>query len=107
MIPRQYFVYILASKTRRLYTGVTNDLVRRMFEHRTGAIAGFTRRYGVVRLVHFEVTGNPRAAIAREEQLKGWLRSKKIALIESENRNGARWRGSGLNEQADPSLLSG
>jgi putative endonuclease len=79
------FVYILASKTRVLYVGVTNDLVRRLWEHRTGAVPGFTRRYGVHKLVYYEPSGEPARAISREKQIKGWARVKKVALIESMN----------------------
>ena len=82
---KRYFVYILASKTRVLYTGVTNDLFRRTLEHKQGVDKGFTSRYRVKRLVYFEETNDIRAAIAREKQIKGWLRKKKVALIESLN----------------------
>ncbi|MBA4421392.1 MAG: endonuclease [Anaerolinea sp.] len=80
-----YFVYILASKSRVLYIGVTNDLMRRMYEHKNKLVAGFTARYNVDRLVYCEDTANILDAIAREKQLKGWLRIKKIKLIESIN----------------------
>jgi putative endonuclease len=63
------FVYILASKSRVLYVGVTNDLVRRVWEHRSGAIPGFTRRYGVHKLVYFEAAADPGGAIRREKQI--------------------------------------
>ncbi len=79
------FVYVLTSKTRVLYVGVTNDLVRRMWEHRTGQLPGFTRRYGVNRLVYFEPAADPARAIGREKQIKGWARVKKVAMIESLN----------------------
>ena len=79
------FVYILASKTRRLYVGVTNDLVRRVWEHRTGAVPGFTRRYGIHRLVYFETIVGPAEAIAREKQIKDYARVKKIDMINSLN----------------------
>jgi putative endonuclease len=79
------FVYILASKSRVLYVGVTADLLRRMWEHRTGALPGFTRRYGVDRLVYYETADNPAGAIRREKQIKGWARVKKVAMIESMN----------------------
>ena len=79
------FVYILASKTRRLYVGVTNDLARRAWEHRTGALPGFTSRYGIHRLVYFEMIGGPAQAIAREKQIKDYARVKKIAMIDSVN----------------------
>ncbi len=79
------FVYILASQTRRLYVGVTNDLVRRAWEHRTEAVPGFTRRYGIHRLVYFETLVGPAEAIAREKQVKDYARVKKIAMINSVN----------------------
>jgi putative endonuclease len=79
------FVYITASKSRVLYVGITADLSRRIWEHRTGALPGFTRRYGVNRLVYYEVAHDPASAIRREKQIKGWARVKKIAMIESMN----------------------
>ena len=81
---RQFFVYILSSHSRRLYVGVTNNLERRIWEHRHGA-HGFTTRYRMNRLVHFESTENVIGAIAREKQIKGWVRAKKCALIEQTN----------------------
>ena len=81
---RQFFVYILASYSKVLYVGVTNDLRRRVYEHRLGLV-GFTSKYRVNRLVFYECTANPVAAIGREKQIKGWLRSKKVALIEQTN----------------------
>ena len=66
-------------------SAVTADLLRRMWEHRTGAFPGFSRRYGQTRLVYYEITDNPAAAIAREKQIKGWARVKQIVMIESEN----------------------
>jgi len=81
----QYYVYIMSSTSHTIYTGVTNDLERRVYEHKQGTIAGFTKRYGCVTLVYYEGTSDVTAAIAREKQIKGWLRSRKIALIESEN----------------------
>ena len=80
-----YFVYILSSTSRVLYTGVTSDLIRRMHQHRTGALPGFTRRYAVNRLVCFECTPNVAAAVAREREIKGWTRAKKVSLIETAN----------------------
>jgi putative endonuclease len=82
---RLYYVYILSSATGTLYTGVTNDLRRRVEEHREGLFAGFTCRYRVHRLVYFERTPDVRSAIAREKQTKGMLRVKKLALIRSAN----------------------
>jgi len=82
---RSYFVYILASDHRTFYTGVTNDLQLRLFEHREGLIKGFTKKYNVHRLVYFEQTDDPMAAIVREKQIKGWSRAKKTSLIEEKN----------------------
>ena len=82
----QYFVYLLASGVNgTLYVGVTNDLVRRVHEHRTDAVPGFTSRYGVHRLVWFDSTPSIEAAIHREKQMKNWKREWKIALIERDN----------------------
>jgi putative endonuclease len=81
---RHLYVYILASKSGVLYVGVTNDLRRRVHEHRTSKV-GFTAAYRVHRLVYFETLGPPIAAIAREKELKGWTRERKLRLIESTN----------------------
>jgi len=75
----------MTNKSRTLYTGVTNNLERRVYEHKQKLIPGFTTKYNISRLVFFEATQDIRAAIEREKQIKGWLRSKKIALIESVN----------------------
>ena len=81
-----YYVYMLASRRHgTLYTGVTNDLVRRVYEHRCGAVPGFTRRYRVERLVWFEPHDDITAAIQREKSLKRWLRAWKTGLIEQAN----------------------
>ncbi len=80
-----YAVYILASKSRTLYIGVTNDLMRRLYEHKHKLVQGFTSKYNIHRLVYFEQTEDVNAAIEREKVLKGWLRSRKIELIESMN----------------------
>ena len=84
---REYFVYILANRSGTLYVGVTNDLARRLYEHREKLIPGFTSHYHIDRLVYFEHTPDVRAAIAREKQIKRWRREKKVALIESVNRD--------------------
>ncbi len=81
----QYYVYIMTNKSRTLYTGVTNNLERRVSEHRQKLIPGFTNKYNITLLVYYEVFEDIREAIAREKQIKGWLRAKKIALIESVN----------------------
>jgi putative endonuclease len=83
---RQYYVYILTNgKQGVLYTGVTNDLDRRMYEHKNKLIPGFASKYNLKKLVYFEETIDVNAAITREKQIKGWLRKKKVALIELEN----------------------
>ena len=82
---RAYCVYILASRSRNLYTGVTGSLEPRMVEHRQGLTPGFTTRYKIFRLVHFEFFGDIGAAIAREKEIKGWRREKKIWLIQLNN----------------------
>jgi putative endonuclease len=81
----QYFVYIVTNKSRTLYVGVTNNLERRIFEHKNSLIKGFSKKYNINRLVYYEEINDILAAIAREKQIKGWLRDKKIALIESIN----------------------
>jgi putative endonuclease len=68
-----------------LYTGVTDDLKRRVYQHKNKLIDGFTKKYNITRLAYYEETGDIKAAIAREKQIKGWLRKKKFALIESLN----------------------
>jgi putative endonuclease len=86
---KTYHAYIMASASRVLYIGVTGDLLRRVAEHKDKRVPGFTARYRVTALVYFEAFGDIRIAIAREKQLKGWLRARKIALIESLN---PHWR---------------
>jgi putative endonuclease len=83
---RTYYVYILASRSRTLYTGVTKNLERRIVEHRDRSVPGFTTRYNILRLVHFEAFSDIRSAIAREKEIKGWRREKKIWLIQRHNR---------------------
>jgi len=81
-----FYVYLLASKKHgTLYLGVTNDVVRRVYEHRTKAVGGFTTRYGVDKLVWFEIYENTATAIAPEKELKKWRRDWKIRLIEEQN----------------------
>ena len=86
---RRYYVYMMTNHSRTLYTGVTNDLQRRVHQHKQKLIPGFTQKYNITQLVYYEETSDIRTAIAREKQIKGWLRSKKIALIESLN---SEWR---------------
>jgi putative endonuclease len=81
-----YYVYLLASrKNGTLYVGVTNNLIRRIYEHKTGTVPGFTTRYGVYLLVWFECYDDPTNAITREKEIKKWRRQWKIDLIEKEN----------------------
>jgi putative endonuclease len=85
MEQRFYYTYITASRTHSLYSGITNDMGRRIAEHKEGAGNGFTAKYRCNRLVWFERYQTSNAAIAREKQLKGWRRTKKLALIEKQN----------------------
>jgi putative endonuclease len=85
---RTHFVYILTNHSRTLYVGMTNNLARRVAEHREGQVPGFTQRYRIRQLVYFEEFRDVRDAIAREKQIKGWRRDKKVALVESFN---PRW----------------
>ena len=86
---KRYWVYILASTSGTLYVGITDNFERRMVEHKEGLIPGFTKQYGVHRLVYFEFYSDVRNTIRREKQLKGWRRENKIALIRSTN---SSWR---------------
>jgi len=108
-----YYVYIMTNNSGTLYTGVTNDLERRVAEHKAGTEEGFAAKYKTTRLMYYEATARIKDAIAREKQIKSWRRSKKIELIRAMN---PRWRdlaeewheepdvaGGGL----DPSLRSG
>jgi putative endonuclease len=83
---RQYYVYILTTQNNTvLYTGVTNDLIRRIYEHKHNLIDGFTKKYFVHKLVYFEMVEDAMSAIEREKQIKSWVREKKIALVNSSN----------------------
>ena len=87
---RQYYVYIMTNKRNTvLYTGVTNDLERRVYEHKAKLVEGFTKKYNVTKLVYYEIFEDPRNAILREKQIKGGSRQKKIDLINGINRE---WR---------------
>ena len=85
---RTYYVYILASDSGVLYTGVTNALRRRLIEHRLKMVPGFTKKYNLMKLVYFQGFEDVRRAIAREKKIKAWTRKKRVALIESKN---PRW----------------
>ena len=82
---KHYYVYILSNKSRTLYVGVTNDLARRVDEHKQGIGSTFTYWYRITRLVYFEEGTNVEEAILREKEIKGWRRDRKVALIESQN----------------------
>ncbi len=81
----RYYTYIVASRSHTLYVGITNNIEARMEEHRNGVFEGFSKRYHCNRLVYLESWHYVQRAIAREKEIKGWLRAKKIALIESQN----------------------
>jgi putative endonuclease len=85
---KRYYVYIMTNRSGTLYTGVTGGLGRRVAEHKAKAVGGFTARYSIDRLVHYEETTDVEAAPAREKQIKVWRRAKKVALVESVN---PRW----------------
>jgi putative endonuclease len=91
---RHSFIYILSSLSRTTYTDVTNDLLKRVAAHRAEVGSRFTAKYRIHRLVYFEMTENPYAAISREKQIKAWRREKKVALIE---RNNPDWRHSAVD----------
>jgi len=83
---KQYYVYILTNKLNGvLYIGITNDLVRRMFEHKNKLVSGFTNKYNLVKLIYYEITDDVLSAISREKQLKNWHRKWKINLINQFN----------------------
>lgn len=82
---REYYVYTMTNPSHVLYTGVTNDLVRRVHEHRSGLGSDFTGKYRITQLVYYERTNDVRVALAREKEIKGWRRAKKLALIEAQN----------------------
>src|SRR5215212_3178409 len=86
-MPREhrYFVYILSSRTRRLYVGVTNDLECRVAQHKRCEMQGFTSRYNIDRLVYYEETSDVRDALDRERHIKGWVRTRKMMLVQSMN----------------------
>ncbi len=98
-----YYVYILANWNNKvIYTGVTNNLQRRLHEHQSKQIDGFTKKYNVNKLVYYDCTNDINAAIRREKQIKGWTREKKNALIESKN---PHWQDLANNKGKDSSSL--
>ncbi len=81
----EYYVYIMSNERWTLYTGMTGDLQRRVFEHKTKQVPSFTQKYNITKLIYFESTDEVQVAIAREKEIKGWRRSKKVDLINSMN----------------------
>lgn len=81
----RFWVYIMSSKSRRIYTGVTNSVYHRALQHKSGEIEGFTKKYNINRLVYYEEFRYIGNAIAREKEIKGWDRAKRVALIQSMN----------------------
>ena len=104
---KEYYVYIMTNHSRTLYTGVTNDIARRVYEHRQKLILGFTTKYNISRLVYYAETSDVRAAIERERQIKGWTRERKLALIEAHNPGWLDLSEDLVPSDADPSLRSG
>ena len=82
---KTYYVYILSNPNNRLYVGMTNDLERRMYEHKKKLVEGYTKKYNITRLVYFDETDDVNTAITREKEIKGWLRKKKMDLIREDN----------------------
>lgn len=99
---RTYWVYIMTNRSGTLSIGMTSDLPRRVFQHRTGAMGSFTSRYRIDTLIHAEAFGEVLDAIAREKQLKGWTRARKVALVSEHNPEwrdlGLEWFGKALDE---------
>ena len=104
---RQYYVYIMANESRMIYTGVTNDLERRVHEHKAKLVDSFTKKYNMTQLVYYEATDDIRSAIGREKQIKGWVRRRKIVLIESLNPTWRDLSAGWYDERKDPLLRSG
>jgi putative endonuclease len=103
-IQKGYFVYTMGSHLRVLYVGITSNLPLMVWQHKTGAVEGFTSKYKVTQLVYYESLENVRDAIRREKEIKGWIRQKKIALIEGVN---PKWRdlsAASFNRQSDEKL---
>ena len=104
---RSYWIYVLTNKRNgTLYIGVSNSLERRIWEHKAKIIEGFSKRYGLDRLAHFEEFRDVHDAIAREKEIKGWLRTRKIALIETGNPAWSDLSAGWYGENVDSSLRS-
>jgi len=100
---KQYYVYIMTNKSGTLYTGVTNNLARRVYEHKQKLVPGFTQKYRITKLVYFESSSDVMAAINREKEIKDWRRAKKIALVNTVNPTwedlSAEWYENGIAKQ--------
>jgi putative endonuclease len=83
---KQYYIYIATNKRNTvLYTGITSDLYKRMYEHRNKLVKGFSEKYNIDKLIYYEIFNDPKEAIGAEKKIKGWLRKKKIELIKRKN----------------------
>jgi putative endonuclease len=87
MSKKNYYIYILTNKSNTLYIGITNNLYRRLYEHKNKLVSGFTKKYNINKLIYYEVFDDPESAITREKEIKGWIRKKKIQLIKKVNSN--------------------
>ncbi|MEE8418775.1 MAG: GIY-YIG nuclease family protein [Dehalococcoidales bacterium] len=103
---KEYYVYIMSNKSGTLYTGVTNDLERRVYQHKGQTIEGFTKKYNITQLLYFESTNDVTSAITREKQIKGMIRSNKIELIKTINPQlndlSEDWSDSGIENNSSP-----
>lgn len=103
MIKKQWYVYILTNNSGTLYVGVTNDLQRRVYEHKQKLVPGFTSQYDISQLVYYEVYDSPIHAIEREKQIKNWRREKKVALIRAQNPRWLDFAADWCGDQSGPS----
>jgi putative endonuclease len=105
---KTFYIYMMTNRSRVvLYTGITNSLVRRVWEHQNGDIEGFTKKYRVNRLGYYENFDDPRHAISREKEIKGWRRAKKNALVKTKNPKWADLSPMLFQHMRDPTLRSG
>ena len=107
MNSRQSYVYIMSNRFKILYTGVTSDLPRRVYQHKQKLVKGFTKKYNLTKLVYYEAGDEIRSAIQREKQIKGWLRRRKVDLIESMYPPWDDLSKGWFDAELDPSLRSG
>ena len=107
MSTRESYVYVMSNRSKILYTGVTSGLARRVYQHKQKLVEGFTKKYNLTKLVYYEAGDDIRSAIQREKQIKGWLRRRKIDLIESVNPQWDDLSDGWYDSDPDPSLRSG